>query len=228
MNRLKISKKGIALTCILIVTSAAAILLTPKFAPPKETPSLEERLPRRVDDWRAISTSTIQVGLSTDSSIDQPYNQTVMRSYVNSKGKVINLAVAWGEKQRQEVKIHRPELCYPAQGLQVISLADTAFPISQPQNVTGKRMVAKNNRGQLEAVSYWIRVGLIYSDSAWQTRKHILKEGLSGHIPDGVLVRVSQQVTQDDELESAFESQEEFASRLVALTDEPTRAMLVR
>ena len=220
-------KKSAALVSSLLAAALTAILLAPNLSQNGAQQSLEQFLPEKVGGWQVVNTSTIQVGLSTDTGIDQPYDQTVMRSYINPHGKVLHLAVAWGQKQRQEVKIHRPELCYPAQGFEVISLENTTFAVAQANPVTGKRMV-RNRYGQLEAVSYWIRIGSIYSDSPWQTRKHILLEGLSGHLLDGVLVRVSQPVGTQAQLEHAFKLQEEFAARLVADTRPPARAMLVK
>ncbi len=40
-----------------------------------------------------------------------------LRSYVNANGDVVMLALAYGRHQRQEIKIHRPELCYTSQEL---------------------------------------------------------------------------------------------------------------
>lgn len=228
MSRLKLTLRSVTISLCLTSAAVAAYLLTPNLLPTQTAPSLEERIPTQIGDWRFIQTSLIPADVTAGNSMDQPYNQVVMRSYVNQQGKIIQLAVAWGEKQRQEVKIHRPELCYPAQGWQVVDIRNTTFPISNAHPITGKRMVARNRYGKLEAVSYWIRIGSIYSDSAWETRKHILLEGLSGHTPDGVLVRVSQSVTQPNELDGAFQQMEEFAAQLVAHTEPQARAMLIQ
>lgn len=229
-SRFSFSAKGLIIGLTLLAAAVGARMLTPTLHGMGDVPQLETTLPKTIGEWQLIETATVQVALSTDTSMDQPYNQSVMRSYTDDKGHVVNLAVAWGERQRQEIKIHRPELCYPAQGLQVVDLTDVTFPIHSTNgtNVIGKRMLTRDHNGQFEVVSYWIRIGSVYSDSAWQTRKHIFTEGMAGRIPDGVLVRVSQRAADQSQLDAIYKRQENFAQQLVAQTEPRTRELLVR
>lgn len=229
-SKFSFSAKGLIVGLLLLTAAVGARMLAPNLHSMEDAPLLENTLPKVIGEWRLIETATAQVGLSTDTSMDQPYNQSIMRSYTDDKGHVINLAVAWGEKQRQEIKIHRPELCYPAQGLKVIDLTDISLPIQNTRgtDIIGKRMLTQDNSGQYEIVSYWIRIGHVYSDSAWQTRKHIFTEGLAGRIPDGVLVRVSQRAADQSQLPVIYARQEDFARQLVAATPLRSRELLVR
>jgi EpsI family protein len=229
-SRSSFSAKGLLIGLTLLVAAAGARMLTPTLHGMGNVPLLEDTLPKAIGEWKLIETATMQVGLSTDTSMSQPYNQSVMRSYTDNQGHVISLAVAWGEKQRQEIKIHRPELCYPAQGLQVVELTDITFPIvsANGSSVIGKRLLTRDHNGQYEIVSYWIRIGSVYSDSAWQTRKHIFTEGLAGRIPDGVLVRVSQRAADPSQVNAVYQRQEAFAQQLVAHTEPHSRDLLVR
>lgn len=226
------SRRGFILGTILVAAAVAARLATPTVHAINNEADLEQTLPKVIDEWRMVASPLVQVGVSTDTdpSIDQPYNQSVLRSYANPSGEMIQVAVAWGKRQRQEVKIHRPELCYPAQGYRVLDLSDTTFPLNTPAGlpIIGKRMLTRDRNGQIEAVSYWIRIGSIYSDSAWRTRLHIVQEGLLGRIPDGVLVRVSQHVPDGTDLGPVYQRQEAFAARMVSLTNSGARALLVR
>jgi EpsI family protein len=233
-TRFALTGKSLLIAGTLVVSAAAARLLTPTLHAIENAPQLEQSLPKVIDAWHFVPSPFVQVGLTTggaaETSMDQPYDQSILRSYRDNHGNLINVAVAWGERQRQEIKIHRPELCYPAQGFQVIKLENTTFPLNTPagEPVTGKRMLTKDRNGQIEAVSYWIRIGGVYSDSAWKTRMHILQEGLAGRIPDGVLVRVSQRIPDGTNLEAVYQRQEAFAARLATLTDAGSRALLVR
>lgn len=226
------SRRGFILAGVLLASAVAARLATPTLHTIEQEPDLEQALPKRIDEWQQAASPLIQVGVSADNdpSTDQPYNQSVLRTYVNPHGGVIQVAVAWGRHQRQEVKIHRPELCYPAQGFKVLELHDVTFQLNTPTGapVIGKRMLTQDRNGRLEAVSYWIRIGTIYSDSAWRTRLHIMQEGLAGRVPDGVLVRVSQRIPAGSDLADTYQTQEAFAARLVSLTDTGARALLVR
>src|SRR5690606_35238716 len=95
--------------------------------------------------------------------------------------------------------------------------------------VTGFRLVAKQANGSgYELVSYWIRIGNSYSDSAWKTRLAIMKEGLQGRMTDGVLVRVSQRSNKPPASDEVFKRQEKFAAQLVASTAPEGKILLVR
>ena len=71
-------------------------------------------------------------------------------------------------------------------GFELVERSPTALPF----NVHGMRMLVKAP-GRTEAVSYWIRIGSVFTENAWAIRYHIFKQGLAGHAVDGVLVRAS-------------------------------------
>lgn len=228
-----LTAKALVLSLALASAAATAVIATPTLHEITDAPSLEQVLPSEFGGWKTLPNPTLQVGLTTggETSTDQPYDQSVMRSYVDGRGHLIQVAVAWGKKQRQEIKIHRPELCYPAQGLPVKDLKTVTLPVVSPasgEQVVGKRMLAEHRSGQMEAVSYLIRIGSIYSEGAVDTRMHIFKEGLAGRLPDGVLLRVSQVVADKAALDDTYERQEKFMAELVAATPEQARSLLIR
>ncbi|WP_169732470.1 exosortase C-terminal domain/associated protein EpsI [Derxia gummosa] len=182
---------------------------------------IEAAAPRSFGDWVVINTSLDNPMLNVGgNSTDSPYDQTLYRAYRNGRGQVIQLAIAWGRNQRQEIKIHRPELCYEAQGLHVSAVRSVAFPVidsvGHPLPILGKFLVGSDQTGaQRQLVGYWIRIGRIFSESALETRLHLITEGLAGRIPDGVLVRASIQVpdpSEDDEAEAEIKA---FLSQLI-------------
>jgi EpsI family protein len=189
-------------------------------------------VPKRIGEWQVVESPLVQVGLTTgkETDMNQPYDETVMRTYQDGKGHVIQIALAWGQRQRQEIKIHRPELCYPAQGYTVSALREATFPARTVggQPITGKRMVTKDRNEQTQLVSYWIRIGHVYSSSAWATRLHILQEGLKGRMTDGILVRASQYVPSDQDQEAAFKLQEQFMADLVQASPPQAKDALAR
>ncbi|MDX1250964.1 MAG: EpsI family protein [Gammaproteobacteria bacterium] len=223
------------LICVLSIFAAiGAVVATPRLTEVENPPNLEETVPRQFGDWKERPSPYAQVSLATgnEENLDRPYDQTVMRTYVNSKGQMVMLALAWGRKQRQEVKVHRPDLCYVAQGYDVQSLKTVTFAniMGASGPVTGKRMVATSRRGG-EVVSYWMRIGSLYSEDAVNTRLHILKEGLAGRIPDGILVRASQIISEGAtpaEIELVHQRQELFLAELVQATPRSSRSLLAR
>ncbi len=219
------------ISVLLVIAAGLAVLATPRLHEDAAPIDMDSVTPNVVGPWRVMSNAALQVGLTTTANdINQPYDQTVMRTYVDDQGHAIQVALAWGRHQRQEIKIHRPELCYPAQGLAVESLKDTQFPLllANRQAVVGKRMIAQTSAGQKELVSYWIRIGSLYSGNAWQTRLHIMQEGLAGRVTDGVLVRVSQRVSNDQDFDAAFARQERFIADLYGASPAPLQHILAR
>ncbi|MDX9959301.1 MAG: EpsI family protein [Spirochaetia bacterium] len=223
---------AVAIFAVLIVAALSAVVATPDLVEVSDTTDLEVSVPTEFGSWRMVPTGAVQVQLSTGegTNMDQPYDQTVMRTYMNKNtGEYVQLALAWGRRQRQEVKVHRPDLCYVAQGYKIESIVPTTFDrlgaTSSP--VVGKRMFARTSRNG-EAVAYWIRIGELYSEDALDTRLYILGEGIQGRIPDGILVRASRPVRDGEEASSTYPELEAFLTELTAAVPEEVRRYLIR
>jgi EpsI family protein len=138
------------------------------------------------------------------------YNQTISRTYVNSKGQRVMLSVAYGGDQSDGTRAHRPEVCYPAQGFQVVSSATGSIAtVAGP--VPTRRVVARLG-SRIEPISYWVVVGDKIALSGTDQKLAQLGYSVRGVIPDGMLVRVS---TIDADPDRAYRVHEEF---LLALT----------
>lgn len=222
-----------AVAAMLLLFALAAVVMRPDIDHNAPDPDLEASVPRTFGSWRMLPNPLEQISVATKgaTSTDQPYDEVLSRTYVNPQGQMVMLALAYGKNQRQEVKVHRPELCYPAQGYKVMSIAPVTFTgitdSVSGQNVTGQRMVV-NARQRAEVVSYWIRIGDTYSSSPWRVRWQIMKEGLQGRMTDGMLVRVSQRVHPGEDAAPHHALVESFARDLLAAVPPATRAYLVR
>ena len=231
----RLSLRTCAFVALAMVAAAAlALVATPRFAATEPAPSLEDTVPQAFGDWRALAGNSVQVSVSqgVETSFEQPYDQTVLRTYVNSRGDQIMLALAWGERQRQDVKVHRPEVCYPAQGYAVRHLHAEA-PISvagrtEPVPTMGMLAGRGGKGGELEAVRYWIRIGTNYTGDGFRARWYILQEGLNGRVVDGVLVRASQRIRSEEDVTRANALMAQFLSELTQAVPPATLAMLVR
>jgi EpsI family protein len=226
------TRRTFALASALAGAALAARALRPSLQAPTQLPPLHDLIPNEVGAWRVARSPHVQVGLATPGdgpNRDQPYDDQVERLYRDGQGHELMLAVAYGAQQRQEVKIHRPELCYPAQGWQVLSLTSHRFSVARDtgQGIDGHRMLARNGAVD-EAVSYWIRIGSTYSDSPWQTRWVIVLEGLAGRMSDGVLVRLSERLPRGSSPDEAYARQADFARQLVGQLTPAGRQVLAR
>ncbi len=164
---------GVAL---MAVAAGGAWPATPRLQAVQGAPSLDATVPKAFGDWRAIVDSAPQIDVSqgVETVQEQPYDQTVMRTYVNSRGDQVMVALAWGERQRQDVKVHRPEVCYPAQGYFVRAIGDgravptagRAEPVPTTQLLTEARGGAATRRcatgsasARNTAATAWPRAG---------------------------------------------------------------------
>lgn len=220
-------------SAVLFAAAYLGAALHPTLVEGAKAPSLATVVPKQIGDWHELPSPLLQVNTfvaGESTSRDQPYDDILSRTYVNSQGQQIMVALAYGAQQRQEVKIHRPELCYPAQGWRVLNIEPVTFPVKTPsgQPIVGHRLLTKKGEAVTEAVSYWIRIGNSYSDSPWLTRWAILREGLQGRMTDGILVRVSQRLAPGEDEKSAFERQEKFAAQLAAATSPAGKPLLIR
>lgn len=193
---------------------------------------LDQGVPHSFAEWVTTPSPLAQADLTVAGNAGQrtnanPYDEVVTRTYVNTQGQHVMLAIAYAAEQRQEVKIHRPDLCYPAQGFQQTSWAQE--PLSGIRGAHGPITAVKlvvQRRDRTEAVLYWLRTGSNYGQRMWDGRMEILKEGLQGRIPDGVLVRASRIIRLPDEAPQAFSDLERFLTQLTAASSPAALALL--
>ena len=202
----------------MVLAAGLAWAVKPQSQPSAAAPKLATAIPEQFGDWRVVIDAMSPVGVAqgVETSWDQPYDQTLMRTYVNKQGQAVMLAVAWGQRQRQDVKVHRPEVCYVAQG-HVIQQEGPGDALSLPgvaQRVPTVALLTQE-RGGFEAVRYWIRIGQRYGGDGWRARWYLLQEGLKGRVPDGILVRASTRIRGPEE---AGQAQADLAKFLVDLT----------
>ena len=216
----------------MLAIAAAVLLLQPEPIAASSQPLLAQTIPTAFGEWKEVSFVAEQVDPSRnveDPSMDRPYDDVLMRAYGNSRGDIVLLTLAYGRNQRQEVKIHRPDVCYTAQGFQLISRSPVSFPITgvSGREIEGMRMLV-TAPGRTEAVSYWIRIGDVFTDNAWTIRYHIFTQGVAGHAVDGMLVRASQIVSDSHSASpERFRLQERFLADLVRALPKPARRQLV-
>jgi EpsI family protein len=190
---------------------------------------LENNIPQEFKDWKLVPQLTQQVSLVSDNNMqNQIYDDVLMRTYVNKEGAKVMLALAYAKEQRQDVKVHQPEICYPAQGFQMLKSQLATFHIA----ANGSSIIGKNqlytSSSHLEAVSYWIRVGDGTFLSGLQMRLKIIKDGLlKQRFDDGMLVRVSSVTQSDDGTEVLFKLHEKFLNDLIDSVKGNNRKLLV-
>lgn len=181
---------------------------------------LEAAFPKEFGDWR-LDTAMPVVLPSPDvqAVLNKIYNQVLSRSYVNGKGERVMLSVAYGGDQSDGTRAHRPEVCYPAQGFQMLSNSTASYAIAG-QQLPVRTLVAKLG-GRVEPISYWVVVGEELALSGTEQKLAQLRYGVRGLIPDGLLMRVS---TIGNDAPAAYKVHQQFLSDLHAVIQPALKA----
>jgi EpsI family protein len=223
MNRRFVA--SLALGLAMAGTSALTGALTPKqrVASAKPDFQLETMIPARFAGW-SVDTSIVPLKPDPErqAMIEKLYDQTLSRTYVNGRGERVMLSIAYGGDQSKTLQLHLPEVCYVAQGFQMLKTGDGELATHQgPLPV--KRLVARQNERN-EPITYWITIGDKAVLSGIQQKLQRLAYGLSGKIPDGMLVRVSSIQASDAE---AYRLQDRFVTEMLDALAPRDRARLL-
>lgn len=206
-------------------TSALTGALTPKprVLQPHEQFSLEQMIPQRFGDWR-IDPSVVPLAPDPEqqSLLEKIYDQTLSRTYINSQGQRVMLSIAYGGDQSKALQLHLPEVCYVAQGFQMQKDAEDNLT-TRFGELPVKRLVARLHERN-EPITYWITIGEHASRAGIQQKLHRLAYGLSGEIPDGMLVRVS--TIQSNETQ-AYGVQDRFVAEMLGVMAPRDRTRLL-
>jgi EpsI family protein len=220
MNRNLFNRRFVAsvvLGLAMAGTSALTGALTPrqKVAAVRDRFDLESIIPKQFGAWRVDSSV---VPLTPDETqkelIAALYDQTLARTYVNDQGQRVMLSIAYGGDQSKQLQLHLPEVCYVAQGFQMLREGKGELPTHYGK-VPVKRLVARQN-ARNEPITYWVKIGDRAVMSGLDQKYQRFLYGLSGKIPDGMLVRVS---TIEADENSAYRVQDRFVNQMLdALT----------
>ena len=184
---------------------------------------LEAAVPKAFGDWK-VDPFMIPIPPSPDQerALSQAYDQVLSRTYVNSRGERIMLSITYGSRQNQQMRAHRQEVCYSAQGFRISQLQRAPLSVAGA-TVPSARMVATQGQ-RVEPVTYWFTMGDDAVMSYLDRELTQLKYAVAGQIPDGYLVRVSSLSSNPNE---AFTKQADFANALMASLDSELRMRLV-
>ncbi len=192
---------------------AAAMVPREGVAAMTESRPLETLFPANFGGWRIDpGVLPVEPGADVRRALAESYDQVLSRTYVDADGYQVMLSVAYGGRRNQGMDIHRPEICYPAQGLAIREdTRDHVFEFERRPLVL-KRLVAGAG-ARNEPISYWLVIGRGVASFGYGHRIALLKYGLTGHVPDGMLVRVS---SIDGSEAHAFARQDAFLRDMLA------------
>lgn len=182
----------LAIGLSMFLAAGLAIAMKPHPKPKVEIQrlSLEQMIPQKFDNW-SMDTTIKAIAPSPDvqTNLNKIYNQILSRTYIDSSDHRVMLTVTYGSEQTDQLKAHRQEVCYAAQGFEIrnifkesLNLDGRAVAVTRMYAVSGDRH---------EPVTYWFTMGDKVVFSRFDRLMVQLKYGLTGQIPDGFLIRVS-------------------------------------
>lgn len=119
------------------------------------------------------------------------YSEIIAREYRNAAtGEQVMMLIAYGDTQSDLLQLHRPEVCYPAVGFDLISAATANLMVTPGADLPVRRVVARKLDRE-ESIVYWARLGEYLPTTSAEQRKVRLLTAMQGYIPDGGLFRFS-------------------------------------
>ncbi|WP_047534495.1 exosortase-associated protein EpsI, B-type [Methylotenera sp. N17] len=216
--------RNIVMAVLMLLAAGVAMAIHPTHRIADDGPAviLENMIPMQFGDWKDEPQQNGHiVNPQVKEKLDRIYTATLSRTYVNSTGDRIMLSIAYGADQSDAKQLHYPEVCYPAQGFQLMSNQvgelKTDFgniPVRRLYTVLGMRA---------EPLTYWTTVGNKAVLGSKQTKLEQLRYGFRGKIPDGLLFRVSS-ITSD--ADAGYAVQQAFVRALIAALPQQDRAKL--
>lgn len=217
-----------AIAAVLMAAGAAAgqaMVPTKRLALLRGPFRLEDLVPSTFAGWQVDTRSASGiVNPQTEALLNKLYSQMLERVYLDADGHRIMLSIAYGADQADDdVQLHYPEVCYPAQGFRVTNNRTAVLALPEG-DIRIRRLETQYGDSRFEPVTYWTIVGDRQSLSGWDRKMSEIRHGLRGEIVDGLLFRVS---SIDRDYEQGFRVQNGFIRDLVHALTPAARKQLV-
>lgn len=224
-GKLTFDKRVVAIVIAFFCAMVISEILTPvaRMSTQRQQFDINRIVPQQFGSWSVVTgVNAGVVDPELRSKVESAYSQTISRTYRDTNGHEIMLSVAYGGDQQDMMQVHRPEVCYVAQGFSMHDKGTTEISTAHGR-VKAKLLLAKQAE-RIEPITYWIKIGdsIAVNGFAWRIER--IKYGLSGSIPDGLLFRVS---SIGSDLQQQYEIQASFIQALAAsLTPEQYKQIL--
>jgi EpsI family protein len=180
-------------------------------------------VPNQFGRWRSQDVGD-PLALNPGTLASRLYNQLVTRLYTDPERQLgILMLLAHGEKQSDELQLHRPEICYPAFGYALLKNEPSHIQLGHAVTIPSRRLLAQSEDHQ-EAIVYWTRLGEYLPISGSEQREDRFRNAIAGLIPDGVLCRFSA-TTQDPT--ATWGAIQSFVVELLGAMPTANRAVLI-
>lgn len=206
--------RNFILLALMLAGSGLALALRPSHLTADQASKISygKMIPKSFGNWVAEEyTNTLVVNPQQEELLNSLYSEIVSRTYVNQlTGRRVMLSIAYGADQTRNNQVHKPEVCYPAQGFQLLGTKKDQTH-TDSGDIPVMRVLTRQGQ-RVEPVTYWIRVGDKVVRGVLEQNIARLQFGLRGSLPDGLLFRVS---TIEDHPEPAYKLHDAFVGDLL-------------
>jgi EpsI family protein len=154
-------------------------------------PNYAELVPETFGEWKLLPHIRLVTPVEDDSLANRIYSQMVGRAYADKSGNMVMLLMAYGPRQSDRLQLHRPEICYVAEGFRVSPLQSATLEVEPGRPPLDVSKLVARREGRVERITYWMRIGDEVVSTLFRRQMTTVGYGLQGLIADGVLVRVS-------------------------------------
>jgi EpsI family protein len=217
--------KNMLIGLALLVAAITAVMLKPAQLVAEQGPKvdLETLIPKQLEGWQLDSSiMPLQASPDQEEALKKIYSQILTRTYINSLSQRIMLSVVYGDGIDRQLDVHRPEYCYAAQGFQVSQYTDQIIQ-TLFGDLSVRRMVATKGT-RIEPISYWVKIGDKALSSTFERKLQKIKQGLTGRVGSGMLIRVS---SIDNNKDLAYKEQEEFINAMLKGMPDAQRKQMI-
>ena len=206
-----ITRAAVICCCLLVTAGIAQVLKPTKRLADENSLKLSAIVPETFSGW-AIDPAVVPIPPSPDVqfTLETIYKEVLSRTYVNKAGDRMMFTIAYGGDQSGALRAHGQDICYLAQGFTIeklfrntISLGGFTIPATRMLAVRGQRT---------EPVTYWFTMGEKVIVTPWDRLFAHLSYGMSGYIPDGMVIRVSNISNQET---ASFAAHDAFVKVLI-------------
>jgi EpsI family protein len=219
-----VAPRMLVMAALMFAAAGLALAMRPteKLADSRDKPDLNTMIPQQIADWN-IDTSIVPIEPSPEvrAYLERIYNQSLSRTYVHPSGRRIMLSMVYGGEQSDAMKVHQPEICYAAQGFEVLGV--TLGALATPYGELPVRRLLAVQRNRSEPITYWVVVGDKATPAGIRQKLAQLGYGLAGKVPDGFLVRVS---SLSSDPADAYRQHEQFIQAMLGAMNERDRVRI--
>lgn len=219
---MSLRKTNLILVALMLTASALATVLQPKkfFADARGQFVLEDAIPSEFSGWKKLSITEKQIiNPQQEATLKKIYSQTVSRTYLSQDGEIVMLSIAYGRNQNDDVALHYPDVCYPAQGFRITKRETSEIKIDGHTIPTTKLIATLGTR--IEPITYWTTIGNKTTRGSLNTKIAQLSYRFDGSVPDGLIFRVSSIGESSDKKYAAQESFIRSLEQAVSKKDKP-------